>query len=35
MNAIENKCKEKGVRLTDQRKIIAQVMAEQGSSGCR
>ena len=28
MNAIENKCKEKGVRLTDQRKIIAQVMAD-------
>ena len=28
MNSIENKCKEKGVRLTDQRKIIAQVMAD-------
>ena len=28
MNAIEDKCKQKGVRLTDQRKIIAQVMAE-------
>jgi len=28
MNAIEKKCKEKGVRLTDQRKIIAQTMAE-------
>ena len=28
MNAIEEKCKEKGVRLTDQRKIIAQTMAE-------
>ena len=28
MNSIEEKCKNKGVRLTDQRKIIAQVMAE-------
>jgi Fur family ferric uptake transcriptional regulator len=28
MNAIEKKCKDKGVRLTDQRKIIAQVMAD-------
>ena len=28
MNSIEVKCKEKGVRLTDQRKIIAQVMSE-------
>ena len=28
MNSIEEKCKEKGVRLTDQRKIIAQVMSE-------
>ncbi len=28
MNAIEEKCKLKGVRLTDQRKIIAQVMSE-------
>jgi Fur family transcriptional regulator, ferric uptake regulator len=27
MNAIEEKCKVKGVRLTDQRKIIAQAMA--------
>ena len=27
MNSIEEKCKVKGVRLTDQRKIIAQVMA--------
>ena len=27
MNAIEEKCKLKGVRLTDQRKIIAQVMS--------
>ena len=25
---IEKKCKEKGVRLTDQRKVIAQVMSE-------
>ena len=28
MNSIENKCKKKGVRLTDQRKIIAQVMSD-------
>ena len=28
MNAIEEKCKTKGVRLTDQRKIIAQVMSD-------
>ena len=28
MNTIENKCKAKGVRLTDQRKIIAQVMSD-------
>ena len=28
MNVIEEKCKLKGVRLTDQRKIIAQVMAD-------
>ena len=29
MNAnIENKCKQKGVRLTDQRKLIAKVMSE-------
>ena len=28
MNSIEEKCKNKGVRLTDQRKIIAQVMSE-------
>jgi len=28
MNAIEEKCKAKGVRLTDQRKIIAQVMCD-------
>ena len=27
-NVIENKCIEKGVRLTDQRKIIAKVMSE-------
>ena len=27
-NAIEEKCKKKGVRLTDQRKIIAKVMSE-------
>ena len=28
MSTIEDKCKEKGVRLTDQRKIIANVMSE-------
>ena len=28
---IENKCKEKGVRLTDQRKLIAKVMSESES----
>ena len=28
MNSIEEKCKNKGVRLTEQRKIIAQVMSE-------
>ena len=28
MSSIEEKCKEKGVRLTDQRKIIAKVMSE-------
>ena len=28
MNSIEDKCKDKGVRLTDQRKIIDQVMAD-------
>ena len=28
MNKIEEKCKNKGVRLTDQRKVIAQVMSE-------
>ena len=28
MNSIEDKCKTKGVRLTEQRKIIAQVMSE-------
>ena len=28
MNLIEEKCKAKGVRLTDQRKIIAQVMSD-------
>ena len=28
MNNIENKCKIKGVRLTDQRRIIAQVMSD-------
>ena len=28
MNAIEKKCKAKGVRLTDQRKVIAQVMCD-------
>ena len=28
MNAIEEKCKAKGVRLTDQRKVIARVMSD-------
>ena len=28
---IENKCKQKGVRLTDQRKVIAKVMSESAS----
>ena len=28
MNNIEEKCKTKGVRLTDQRRIIAEVMSE-------
>tara|TARA_B100001996_G_scaffold79631_1_gene58695 strand:- start:754 stop:1161 length:408 start_codon:yes stop_codon:yes gene_type:complete len=28
MNAIEEKCKAKGVRLTDQRKVIAQIMSD-------
>ena len=28
MSSIETKCKEKGVRLTDQRKIIAKVMSD-------
>ena len=28
MNSIEEKCKIKGVRLTDQRKVIAQVMSD-------
>ena len=28
MNSIEEKCKNKGVRLTDQRKVIAQVMTD-------
>ena len=28
MSTIEDKCKQKGVRLTDQRKIIAKVMSE-------
>ena len=30
-NDIEDKCKQKGVRLTDQRKLIAQVMSESES----
>jgi Fur family transcriptional regulator, ferric uptake regulator len=29
-NEIENKCLERGVRLTDQRKLIAKVMSESG-----
>jgi len=28
MNSIEEKCRAKGVRLTDQRKVIAQVMSD-------
>ena len=28
MSIIEEKCKQKGVRLTDQRKVIAQVMSD-------
>ena len=28
MNSIEDKCRKKGVRLTDQRKVIAQIMSE-------
>jgi Fur family ferric uptake transcriptional regulator len=28
MSKIETKCKEKGVRLTDQRRVIAEVMSE-------
>ena len=28
MNTIEEKCKNKGVRLTDQRRIIAKVMSD-------
>ena len=32
MSYIEEKCKEKGVRLTDQRKIIAKVMSESKST---
>ena len=28
MNVIEQKCQNKGVRLTDQRKIIAKVLSE-------
>ena len=32
MNAdIENKCKEKGVKLTEQRRLIAKVMSESGN----
>ena len=30
-NDIESKCKQKGVRLTDQRKVIAKVMSETAS----
>ena len=32
MNAIEEKCKLKGVRLTDQRKVIAKVMSDSKST---
>ena len=31
MSKIEDKCKEKGVRLTDQRKVIAKVMSDSKS----
>ena len=34
MNAIEEKCKAKGVRLTDQRRIIAQVMSDSKEKYC-
>ena len=41
MSIIEEKCKQKGVRLTDQRKVIAKVLSEsqrglwfKRSSGC-
>ena len=30
-NGIEEKCKKKGVRLTDQRKVIARAMSESGN----
>ena len=32
MSIIEEKCKEKGVRLTDQRKVIAKVLSESKRS---
>ena len=31
MSTIEEKCKEKGVRLTDQRKIIAKILSESNA----
>ena len=33
MSKIENKCKDKGVRLTDQRRIIAKVMSDSSICG--
>ena len=32
MSIIEEKCKQKGVRLTDQRKVIAKVLSESKRS---
>ena len=32
MSTIEDKCKEKGVRLTDQRKVIAKILSESKRS---
>ena len=35
MNLIEEKCKKKGVRLTDQRKTIAKVLSSLKKSGSK
>ena len=32
MSVIEEKCKQKGVRLTEQRRVIAKVMSESKSN---